>query len=67
MNTSGVDRCGGFLPTEDYVRRFRELGGEIVTIGSDAHNLTSRKPNWDLVPQEIAEATGSFARELLGV
>ena len=38
VNTSGVDRCGGFLPTEDYVRRFRELGGKIVTIGSDAHN-----------------------------
>lgn len=37
MNTSGVDRCGGFLPTEDYFRRFKELGGEIVTVGSDAH------------------------------
>ena len=38
MNTSGMDRCGGFLPTADYFRRFRELGGEIVTVGSDAHN-----------------------------
>ena len=37
MNTSGVDRCGGFLPTADYFRRFKELGGEIGTIGSDAH------------------------------
>ncbi|MBQ8834523.1 MAG: histidinol-phosphatase HisJ family protein [Oscillospiraceae bacterium] len=37
MNTSGVDRCGGYLPTEDYFRRFKELGGEIVTVGSDAH------------------------------
>ena len=37
INTSGVDRCGGFLPTEDMVRRFREVGGKIVTIGSDAH------------------------------
>lgn len=37
LNTSGMDRCGGFLPTPDYFRRFRELGGEIVTIGSDAH------------------------------
>ena len=37
MNTSGVDRCGGFLPTADFVRRFKELGGEIVTVGSDAH------------------------------
>ena len=37
MNSSGVDRCGGFLPTADIFRRFKELGGEIVTIGSDAH------------------------------
>lgn len=37
MNTSGVDRCGGFLPTADYFLRFKELGGEIITIGSDAH------------------------------
>ncbi len=37
MNTSGVDRCGGFLPTRDYFLRFKELGGEIVTVGSDAH------------------------------
>ncbi len=38
LNTSGMDRCGGFLPAADYFRRFQELGGEIVTIGSDAHN-----------------------------
>ena len=37
LNTSGLDRCGGFLPTADYFRRFKELGGEIVTVGSDAH------------------------------
>ncbi len=38
LNTSGMDRCGGFLPTADYFRRFKELGGEIITIGSDAHD-----------------------------
>ena len=37
LNTSGMDRCGGFLPTGDVFRRFKELGGEIVTVGSDAH------------------------------
>lgn len=37
LNTSGMDRCGGYLPTADFFRRFRELGGEIVTVGSDAH------------------------------
>ena len=37
INTSGVDRCGDFLPNADFLRRFRELGGRIVTVGSDAH------------------------------
>ena len=37
LNTSGMDRCGGFLPTVDIFHRFKELGGEIITIGSDAH------------------------------
>jgi histidinol-phosphatase (PHP family) len=37
VNTSGVDRIGDFLPSIDYIKRFRELGGEIVTVGSDAH------------------------------
>lgn len=38
LNTSGMDRCGAFLPSLDYFRRFKELGGQIVTVGSDAHN-----------------------------
>ena len=37
MNSSGVDKCGDFLPVVSYFRRFKELGGQIVTIGSDAH------------------------------
>lgn len=38
LNTSGIDRCGGPLPTLDVFRRFHELGGRIVTVGSDAHD-----------------------------
>ncbi|MBE6948118.1 MAG: histidinol-phosphatase HisJ family protein [Ruminococcaceae bacterium] len=37
VNTSGLDRCGDFLPGVDYLKLFRDLGGEIVTVGSDAH------------------------------
>ena len=39
LNTSGIDRCGGSLPTLDYFQRFHELGGKIVTVGSDAHDV----------------------------
>ena len=38
INTSGVDRVGDFLPSARHLQRFYELGGRIVTIGSDAHD-----------------------------
>lgn len=38
LNTSGVDRCGGYLPTLEYFERFHAMGGRIVTVGSDAHD-----------------------------
>ena len=38
INTSGKDPCGVFLPSKEYLLRFKELGGKIVTVGSDAHN-----------------------------
>lgn len=37
INTSVQDKMGFFCPDYDIVRRYRELGGEIITIGSDAH------------------------------
>ena len=58
INTSGVDRCGGFLPTVDFFRRFKELGGEIITIGSDAHT-------YDRVGQYSREACEIF-KEVFG-
>jgi histidinol-phosphatase (PHP family) len=38
INTSGVDRVGDFLPSKTFLKRFKALGGEIVTVGSDAHD-----------------------------
>ena len=38
VNTSGMDACGAYLPGVEYLHRFKELGGEIVTVGSDAHH-----------------------------
>lgn len=38
INTSGLRQgLGETLPALEVVRRYRELGGEIVTVGSDAH------------------------------
>lgn len=38
INTSGVDICGEYLPDMEIIRRFKDLGGEIITVGSDAHD-----------------------------
>ncbi len=38
INTSGLrQKLGKTMPDESYVKRFRELGGQMVTVGSDAH------------------------------
>ena len=37
INTSTYKRFGYCMPDLDIVRRFRELGGEVITVGSDAH------------------------------
>jgi len=39
VNVSGYAyRLGTAIPDVDIVKRFRELGGEIITLGSDAHD-----------------------------
>ena len=37
VNTSGYLTVGEPLPSEKIIRRFKELGGGLITIGSDAH------------------------------
>ena len=39
INTSGYNTNKEPMPTADVVARFHELGGEIITIGSDAHSI----------------------------
>ena len=58
INTSGVDRCGDYLPSMQSLRRFKELGGQIVTVGSDAHTF-------DRVGQYTREAC-AMAKEIFG-
>lgn len=58
INTSGVDRVGDFLPSRDFIKRFRELGGEIITVGFDSHDSTR-------VGQHIAGAL-EIAKDIFG-
>ena len=58
INSSGVDRCGDFLPGIAYLKLFKELGGQIVTVGSDAHTT-------DRVGQYTSDAV-AIAGEIFG-
>lgn len=58
VNTSGVDRCGDYLPGREYLQLFKDLGGEIVTVGSDAHHA-------DRVGQYTQEAC-AMVQEIFG-
>lgn len=55
----------GWLGRRKAMKRLEK--DEFQLIGSDCHNLDTRKPNWNLVPQEAAEAAGDFAKDLLGL
>lgn len=58
INTSGLRQpIGKTMPTENYVRRYRELGGELLTLGSDAHFTEHVGANID-DGYEIAESCG---------
>ncbi len=41
--------------------------GEFQLIGSDCHNMTERRPNWENVPESAMADSGRFAKELLGL
>ena len=58
INTSGVDRCGDYLPGISYLKLFKELGGEVITVGSDAHTS-------DRVGQYVNEGI-AMAKEVFG-
>lgn len=58
INTSGLSAVGEMLPGPAFLRRFRELGGEIVTVGTDAHTP-------DRIAYAIPEAL-ALAGEIFG-
>ena len=58
INTSGLrQKLGKTMPEEDVVRRFKQLGGEFVTVGSDAHYAKDIGAGVD-VGMEIAQRIG---------
>ncbi len=57
VNTSVYDTMGFFLPDLDIVSRYRALGGEIITLGSDSHNAMRIAANFE-AGQEMLKTAG---------
>jgi len=58
INSSGVKPpLGEPMPGLEWVKLFRDLGGEIITLGSDAHRVGDMAQNFD-VAAEVAKAAG---------
>ena len=56
VNTKGIDSTGDTLPSDSILRRYHELGGEVITLGSDAH-----------VPERVGDAIEKTAERLKAI
>lgn len=56
INTAGVGKLGYPHPNPFVLKRYKELGGEIVTIGSDAHDRTRIAADFDKAEQALLQA-----------
>lgn len=50
-HTSGLGE--DFLPTKDILIRYKQLGGQLLTFGSDAHQMNRMFDKYDIVCQQI--------------
>lgn len=59
INTSGYrSGLGSPMPDHDIVRRYKELGGEIICLGSDAHYPEHIAHSFELATNELLLNTG---------
>lgn len=56
VNTAGVRYLGYPHPNMFVLKRYKELGGEIVTVGSDAHERSRVAADFDMAEQALAGA-----------
>lgn len=56
INTGGIDKgLKDFHPCMDIVKRYREMGGELITVGSDAHSPEHIAAHFDRVSHFLKE------------
>lgn len=55
VNTSGYDMLNDFLPSCAIIKRYHDLGGELLTLGSDAHIAQNASKNFEKAISFIKE------------
>ena len=55
INTSSYDVLGDFFPTKTILKRYFEMGGYLITLGSDAHSHKNASIHFDEAVQALRE------------
>ena len=56
LNTAGIRKgLKQMHPSKEFLTRYRERGGEIITVGSDAHVATDIGAGFDLAAEYLKE------------
>lgn len=61
LNTHAKGTLCDFIPYKDFLKRYKELGGELVTIGSDSHTPDRLCENFDIVKNALIENGFKYA------
>lgn len=66
VNTSGLKKSAFTLPAKDIIKRYRELGGEIITIGSDGHSREFAGYEFDYAALMVKQCGFTHGAKFLG-
>lgn len=55
VNTSSFDGLGDFMPSTDILKKYHDMGGYLITLGSDAHMQEHASCHFDKAMETIKE------------
>ncbi|MBE6565335.1 MAG: DUF4298 domain-containing protein [Ruminococcaceae bacterium] len=55
VNTSSFDLLGDFMPSADLLKRYYDMGGYLITLGSDAHTAEQAARHFDKAVEVVCE------------
>ena len=60
INTSGINKIGFPHPHIETLKLYRQLGGEIITVGSDAHQKENIGSHFDKAEEQLRQIGFSY-------